>query len=81
MQNPEVRVVLRDALRSFEAALEERIRLGAGRGETASADPAGLALLASAILHSLAVRARAGEPSTVLEAVARAGVDAVCGRA
>lgn len=81
VQNPEVRSALHDALRSFEAVLDERIRLGAGRGETSAVDPSELVLLASAVLHSLAVRARAGEPRATLEALARAGVAAVCGHA
>ena len=76
-----VRAVLRDSLQSFDRVIEDRLRLAVRQGELApKADPAALALIASAIMHSLAVRARAGEPRAALEALARAGVDLVCSK-
>ena len=76
-----VRVVLRDSLQAFDRVIEDRFTHAVSQGELAPrADPAALALIASAIMHSLAVRARAGEPRPALEALARAGVDLVCSK-
>jgi AcrR family transcriptional regulator len=76
-----VRDILRDSLRSFDRVIEDRMKLAVKRGELGpKAKPAALAAVASAIMHSLAVRARAGEPRAVLEALARAGVDLICGK-
>ncbi len=77
-----VRDILRDSLRSFDRVIEDRLKLAVKRGELGPrTKPAALAAVASAIMHSLAVRARAGEPRTVLEALARAGVDLICDKA
>jgi AcrR family transcriptional regulator len=80
--SPEVRALLAATLRDFDKAFEERMVLARERGELpADADPAALARVASAILHTLAVRARAGEKRAALEATAAAGLDLVCGPA
>ena len=74
-----VRDILRGSLQAFDAAIADRLRLAMERGEiSAQADPAALAVVASAIMHSLAVRARAGESRQELEALARAGVALIC---
>jgi AcrR family transcriptional regulator len=74
-----VRDVLRGSLQAFDSVIEDRLKLAVDRGELSrQADPAALALAASAIMHSLAVRARAGEPRSALEALARAGVALIC---
>ena len=81
-RHPEVGRVLRDSLRVFDKAIEERMTLAAERGEfRPKMDIAALAGLASAVMHSLAVRARAGEPRDVLEAIAASGVELICGSA
>jgi len=50
------------------------------RGEIArGADPAALADFAGAVLHSLALRARAGDPRESLRAFSRAAVALLCG--
>ena len=78
--NPEVRRLLHDSLAAFEQAFEARFRIAAKTGEIAKeAGPVLLARMASAILHSLAVRARAGETRAVLEAIADGGVRMICG--
>ena len=41
-------------------------------------DVAAMASIASAVLHSLAVRARAGDPRNALEKLARTAVDLIC---
>jgi AcrR family transcriptional regulator len=75
---PAVRDMLRGSLQAFDAVIAERLKLAVARGELGpKADPAALALVASAIMHSLAVRARAGEPRKSLEALARAGVASI----
>jgi AcrR family transcriptional regulator len=81
VQHPRVRQILRDSLRAFERAIEDRFRLAIKSRELPrSADPVALARFASAVLHSLAVRARAGEPRAVLEAIAHSGVELLCVR-
>jgi AcrR family transcriptional regulator len=78
--NPAVRAALRGSLRAFDKAIEARFKLAIERGELGpKADPVALTLTAAAIMHSLAVRARAGEPRKELEALARAGVALICG--
>jgi AcrR family transcriptional regulator len=76
---PAIRDQLRGSLRVFDEAIEDRFKLAVERGELAPrADPAALTLMASAVMHSLAVRARAGEPRKALEAIAKAGVALIC---
>ena len=78
--NPEVRAFLAETVRGLDDAFEARFRLARDRGELKpEADPAGLAKLASAVMHTLAIRSRAGEPRAALEAVAEAGVNLICG--
>ncbi len=82
VQHPRVRQILGDSLRAFDGAIEDRLRTAVNRGELAAeTDIAALAQLASAIMHSLAVRARAGDARTTLEATARSGVSLICGPA
>ena len=74
-----VRDILRGSLQAFDGAIADRLKLAVERGELGpQADPSALALAASAIMHSLAVRARAGESRQELEALARAGVALIC---
>lgn len=80
--NAEVRRMLHDSLADFEQAFAARFRIARTEGEIPrDADPLLLARLASAVLHSLAVRARAGETRAVLESIAEAGVRMICGAA
>ncbi|MGO6791394.1 TetR/AcrR family transcriptional regulator [Rhizobium ruizarguesonis] len=82
VQHERVREVLGRSLNDFDDEIEKRMRLGVERGELAqSADPQMLARLASAVMHSLAVRARAGDSRETLEAIARSGVELICGSA
>jgi AcrR family transcriptional regulator len=75
-----VRRVLGESLNAFNAILEQRLRKAVVDGELAEdADAAALASIASAIMHSLAVRARAGEPRRALEKLAKAAVTLICG--
>jgi AcrR family transcriptional regulator len=79
VENPDVRAALGGALREFDKAFEARLRLAREQGELSlEADPVALARLASAILHTLALRSRAGDPKPTLEETAAAGVDLIC---
>ncbi|MDL2407673.1 TetR/AcrR family transcriptional regulator [Rhizobium calliandrae] len=81
IQHARIREVLGRSLNDFDDAIKERMELAVERGELPTdADPATLARLASAVMHSLAVRARAGDTRETLEALARSGVDLICGR-
>lgn len=82
IEHPRVRDMLRSSLEAFDAKIEERLALAVEKGELpADADPKARAWLASSVMHSLAVRARAGASPEMLEQLARAGVDMVCGTA
>lgn len=79
--DPEVRALLADAVRQLDAALVKRIRRAAERGEIdRAADPDALAYLASATLHTLAHRARAGQSRAELDAIVAAALDVICRR-
>ncbi|AMP15347.1 TetR/AcrR family transcriptional regulator [Collimonas pratensis] len=78
----EVRQRLGDGLRCFDQVLEARFQRAVEQGELiAVLDPAMLAKMASAILHTLALRSRAGDSRASLEATAAAGVRLICGQA
>jgi AcrR family transcriptional regulator len=79
VHRPAVRRVLRESLSMFNAILQERMRKAIADGELDSeADAAGLAAVASAVMHSLAVRARAGDSRRALEKLSEAAVDLIC---
>ncbi len=81
VENPDVRKKLRDGLRLYDSLFEARFAQARDDGEIAAdADPAALASVASAVMHTLALRSRAGDPEKVLRAVADAGIDLICGR-
>lgn len=81
IQHPRVRDMLRISLEAFDARIEERLALAIDRGELPEgSDPQTLTWLASSVMHSLAVRARAGASREMLETLARVGVEMVCGQ-
>lgn len=78
----EVRTRLASALREFERMVEVRIRQARDDGEIdAAADPQALAMIALAVLYTMAIRSRAGESRAVLRSVAATAIDLICGRA
>jgi hypothetical protein len=80
----EVREALLSDLRGADRILEARFAAAREEGDLpagAPADDAALAGLAAGVMHSFAVRARAGAPATELEAIAAAAVDLICGPA
>ena len=80
--DPGVRAFLNDSIRGTDAFLAEVIGKARERGEIAgSADPAALAQIATATLHTIAVRARVGAPRKELKALAATAIDLICGPA
>ncbi|HEY0526040.1 MAG TPA: TetR/AcrR family transcriptional regulator [Stellaceae bacterium] len=79
-RSPEVRAALGAALRAYDEAFATRLRIARERGEIRSdADPDALARIASAVMHSLAVRSRAGDSRAELEATVETALDLICG--
>ncbi len=81
VHRPAVQRVLRESLDTFNAILEERLRRAIAEGELESdPDAAGLASVASAVMHSRAVRARAGESRRALDRLSKSALDLICGK-
>jgi AcrR family transcriptional regulator len=69
-QDPTVRAMVAGAMHALDAGFEARFRHAQRRGEIGrGADPAALASLASGLVHTLSLRARAGEKRAALESV------------
>ena len=80
--DPAVRAFLADSICGTDVFLADVIRKARDRGEiAASADPPALAQVATATLHTLAVRSRVGVPREQLTALAAAAIDLICGTA
>lgn len=76
----DIRDLLIEGIRRVDATFEARIRRAVAAGELdPETDAALLSQLATAVLHALAVRARAGASRAKLETLARAGVAFVSG--
>jgi hypothetical protein len=64
----------------IDADFEARFRTARDKGELKhDTDPAALAVLASATMHSIAIRARAGARRAELREMARKAVGVICG--
>jgi TetR/AcrR family transcriptional regulator, copper-responsive repressor len=80
--DPAVRTFLAQSIGGTDAFLANVIGKARDREEiAASADPSALAQVATATLHTLAVRSRVGVPRRELKALAAAAVDMICGKA
>jgi len=78
--DPAVRAFLADSIRGTDAYLAARISKARDRDEIATnADPAALAQLATATLHTIAVRSRVGASRKELKALATRAIDLICG--
>src|SRR5436190_5439966 len=76
-----VRAFLADSMRSTDGFLKSQIEKAKARGEIArDANPANLAYIATATLHTLAIRSRAGLPRRELEALAKAAIEVICAK-
>jgi TetR/AcrR family transcriptional regulator, copper-responsive repressor len=79
-EDPEIRAALVRGVRRLDKSFETRMRIAAEKGElSAGADPSALAALASGIVHTIAIRARAGVPRAELEELVRKAVAIICG--
>jgi TetR/AcrR family transcriptional regulator, copper-responsive repressor len=79
-EDPTIRSNVAAGLRMIDADFEARFRKALETGELKpDADPAALAVVASATMHSIAVRARAGKRRTELRELARKAVKVMCG--
>ena len=81
VDDSEIRDSLAVGLRAIDADFEARFRMARERGELKDdADPAALVILASATMHTIAIRARAGLPRAELAELARKAVTTICER-
>jgi TetR/AcrR family transcriptional regulator, copper-responsive repressor len=75
----EIRGMVQQSLVELDKAFAGCFRLAREKGELPDrADPRVLAQLASATLHSLAIRSRAGLPRKELEAIVDGAIDVMC---
>jgi TetR/AcrR family transcriptional regulator, copper-responsive repressor len=78
--DPSIRAMVLSGLVETDRFFARIFKRGQQRGElAASADPQVLALIASAALHTIAVRARAQVPRAELEAIVNGALDVMCG--
>ena len=77
--DPKVRAFLADSTRATDAFMKSRIDKARARGEIAAGtDTAALAYLATAAMHTIAIRARAGLARTELDAIVDATIEVIC---
>jgi AcrR family transcriptional regulator len=77
--DPEIRRFVLEGLQELDKAFASCFRLAIEKGELPkTADSAALAHLASATIHTLAIRARARVPRKELEAIAQGAIDVMC---
>jgi AcrR family transcriptional regulator len=82
IDEPEVKDALREVLATIDRGFEKRLTSAREAGELATdTDVRALARVASSALHSLAIRARAGESRAHLRALARAAAALIVGAA
>ncbi|MGY4497774.1 AcrR family transcriptional regulator [Bradyrhizobium sp. GM24.11] len=78
--DPEIRAMVIDGLTELDKAFTNCFRRAREKGELAeSADPATLAQLASATVHSIAIRSRARVSRKDLEAIVKGAIDVMVG--
>lgn len=78
--DPEIRAMVLDGLTELDKAFANCFRRAKEKGELPeSADPAVLAQLASATVHTIAIRSRARVPRKELEAIVKGAIDVMVG--
>src|SRR5260370_20611171 len=76
ISDPDIRAMVLEAFSEPDKAVPAAFRLAKQKGELpASADPQVLAQLASATIHTIAIRARARVPRKELEAIVNGAID------
>jgi TetR/AcrR family transcriptional regulator, copper-responsive repressor len=79
VSDPEIRAMVQEGLSELDKAFTACFRLAKENGELPqTADPVVLARLASATIHSIAVRARARVPRKELEAIVKGAIAVMC---
>jgi AcrR family transcriptional regulator len=74
--DPDIRAMVLEGFFELDKAFANCFRVAKENGELGqSADPAVLAQLASATIHTIAIRARAGVPRKELEAIVKGAID------
>ena len=80
VSDPEIRTLVLEGFSELDKSFTACFRLAKQNGELPqTADPVVLAQLASATIHSIAVRARARVPRKELEAIVKGAIDVMCG--
>lgn len=78
--DPDIRAMVLEGFGDLDKAFAICFRRAGERGELPpSADPDVLAQMASATIHTIAIRARARTPRKQLEAIVRGAIDLMCG--
>jgi len=78
--DPEIRAMVLEGFAELDKAFAACFRRAKERGELREgADPVVLAQLASATIHTIAIRARAGVPRKELEGIGKGAIDAMLG--
>jgi hypothetical protein len=78
--DPEIRAMVLDGFTELDRAFASCFRRAKEKGELSpSADPVVLAQLASATIHTIAIRSRARVPRKELEAIAKGAIAVMCG--
>jgi AcrR family transcriptional regulator len=78
--DPEIRAMVLEGFVELDKAFAACFRLAKEKGELPeAADPAVLAQLASATIHTIAIRARARVPRKELEAIVKGAIDVMLG--
>ena len=79
ISDPEIRAMVLDSLAELDRAFASCFRLAGEKGELLKdSDTHALAQLASATIHTLAIRSRAGVPRRELEAIVKGAVALMC---
>ncbi|VIO67931.1 TetR/AcrR family transcriptional regulator [Bradyrhizobium ivorense] len=80
VSDPDIRAMVLEGLTEMDKAFSTCFCLAKERGELPEgADPTALAQLASATIHTIAIRARAHVPRKELEAIVQGAIDVLCG--
>ncbi|MDF0582367.1 TetR/AcrR family transcriptional regulator [Bradyrhizobium yuanmingense] len=78
--DPEIRAMVLDGLTGLDKAFASCFRRAKEKGELPeSADPFALAQIASATIHTIAIRSRARVPRKELEAIVKGAIDVMVG--
>jgi AcrR family transcriptional regulator len=79
--DPDIRKLVLSGLSEMDRFFARLFKAAQARGELAqTANPDVLAQLASATIHTIAIRARAQVPRRELEAIVKGAIDVMCGR-